>query len=182
MSRRLLNVLAVLSLLPCVIVLAFWLRSYWVKDHLAWQELDRRSPSRLPDRGWIVGSGHGVVVVNELWFGTGAPAEPDWKFTWEQVDAAAWQPPFGGVMAAIGFGYDGSGPGRQGWRGGFVPHWFLAALFAAPFVLRLAAYRRRRRREGLADRVCAACGYDLRATPGRCPECGSVRAATGASG
>ena len=46
---------------------------------------------------------------------------------------------------------------------------FLAAVLPA---VRLRTLRRRRRR--VARGLCPACGYDLRATPGRCPECGTI--------
>jgi hypothetical protein len=54
-----------------------------------------------------------------------------------------------------------------------VPHWFLVMLFAAgPAVaLRRWGVRIYRRRRVVAG-CCPGCGYDLRATPGRCPECG----------
>ena len=52
-----------------------------------------------------------------------------------------------------------------------APHALLVGLFAvAPLLWVKRSWRRRRRgRRGL----CLACGYDLRASEGRCPECGS---------
>lgn len=53
-----------------------------------------------------------------------------------------------------------------------VPHWFVCAiLFGVPAVVGLLAPRRRERERRLQG-LCGYCGYDLRATPERCPECG----------
>jgi Skp family chaperone for outer membrane proteins len=63
------------------------------------------------------------------------------------------------------------------WAG--VPHWFLLALWAVPLLLVLRRRSRAARRAGL--RLCPACGYDVRATPGRCPECGTAAGGAGAA-
>jgi hypothetical protein len=56
-----------------------------------------------------------------------------------------------------------------------APYWLIALAAAAPAAALLPGVLRRRawRRTGR----CSGCGYDIRATPDRCPECGAVPAA-----
>jgi hypothetical protein len=55
-----------------------------------------------------------------------------------------------------------------------VPHWaILVAASVLPAGRFVSMFRRRRARK---QGTCAACGYDLRASPGRCPECGADNA------
>jgi hypothetical protein len=53
-----------------------------------------------------------------------------------------------------------------------IPIWAIAwlAAIAPAFALKRYVVRRRRRQRG----ECLDCGYDLRASPGRCPECGNA--------
>ena len=53
-----------------------------------------------------------------------------------------------------------------------IPHWALALCLAAmpTWAILRVYWSNKRRRSGL----CSVCSYDLRATPDRCPECGST--------
>ena len=68
-------------------------------------------------------------------------------------------------------------PGRVGGNQGryamlAVPYGFLVLLSGAAAGASWFALRRQRRRN--ARGKCTHCGYDLRATPDRCPECGAA--------
>jgi hypothetical protein len=57
------------------------------------------------------------------------------------------------------------------WEAG-VPLWFVATLALIPPALAARSWWQQRRRA--AEGRCLICGYDLRASPDRCPECGTL--------
>ena len=68
-----------------------------------------------------------------------------------------------------------SGPSERATEWGVrVPHWSLVLLTALPPVLWLGVISRLKRRNRRKRGLCANCGYDLRASSDRCPECGTL--------
>jgi hypothetical protein len=85
-------------------------------------------------------------------------------------------PPWWGVRLATHEGWSplsfGGPPVGIGWSvvEADMSAWFLAVVFAMSPALWLWP------KKGRNPGSCMACGYDLRATPDRCPECGTVQA------
>ncbi len=62
------------------------------------------------------------------------------------------------------------------WHEWAAPHWLLTLLFALPLLRPPLSWLARRRQQVRRARtgLCRDCGYDMRASPGRCPECGAL--------
>jgi hypothetical protein len=163
MWRRTWSILSLASAVLGVVTVILWVRSYWVADYFPFAGRFGRLPY-----GQIVSSEGGILVSNVHSL-TGSNM-PDPKRHWEL------RPP----------GYDaGHFRFHKDLFGSFYPavirmscpYWFVVSVFSFVAVATgLFARHRRRYRSG-----CAVCGYDLRATPGRCPECGTVPGENAAS-
>ena len=177
-KRRLVTLAAAASLLLCVATTVLWVRSFirsdavlyfanarraWAiqsaRGHLDFTNWTSDEPQQVPGfgaPGFQYKSGSAANYATAEDWGRGLDPSPDLGSAW-----------------FMGFGflsYDAFPENRL--RAIGIPHWFLALLCAIPPALRLRGWMGSWRNP--AHNLCSACGYDVRATPDRCPECGAA--------
>ena len=193
-GRYLLNAALALSLIVCVAVAGLWVRSYMVSDHATWNRERYRDFFSVSET-YTFHSVRGDLGVEYEMSRIGSyytlprdpwPAKSTSSVEWDLGEPRnptelRW------VMGGVSPGRFGVGWKRRVWKlykndvreqavvlapyrvvlagcGGFPGMWG---------VIKLARLVRARRRERRG--LCTQCGYDLRTTPDRCPECGEVR-------
>jgi len=173
MRRRLPLFAVALLLVASLVVLAYWPLSHWRID-----EFQAMARSRSGEFLCIfdIESERGVLGT-ELYFpridtpqlaARVRAVAPNWRYQTSPLPGPNIYPVSWGI---------GTRSDVKGYSAGVaVPHWFAAALLAAPATFRLIVHLRagRRRARFARDGGCPICGYDLRASPDRCPECGAV--------
>jgi hypothetical protein len=197
-KRRAINLLTALSLLLCVLIIGFWIKSFWQYDQISLQH-QHRWELTLEKGGFTfaVESLYPMADITPAYglprFRRTGPAEmfsPRWQLLYTNDPLRVRLFPSG----ALGFGGEkwftdltipsrktfvspvvGTGQEieRHTW---FFPAWFAVALTALPpgwWICNKLGKRKEHRRK---NHLCESCGYDLRATPDRCPECGTIPA------
>lgn len=183
LARR---VLTIVSLLCFLGVATLWVRSRWF-DELMILQWGRHSGDRWRFVQASLGSTAGSFIASMeiqnttdpqyLRFYRKMPVGPTVLF--RSRDRTGWAASTSGGRSRwwnrLGFYHASSTSGAplvvfEHWVG--MPHWlFLPILSVMPLRWLRGAWKRgRRRRAGL----CLRCGYDLRASPERCPECGTA--------
>src|SRR5215217_7438109 len=163
MRRRAFNFAALASCIAFTLAIIFWARGY--------RRLDYISHARVVgDHSitWTLASQNGGLFFEKM-VQTPPPGQ---RWGWNVDSFNNDQPSFLLPYSHGGFFYfekDLYGGGSAVATSGGVPWWFLM-LLSAPLPIGWWIRRRRQAQRAMRGR-CAGCGYDLRASTERCPEC-----------
>jgi hypothetical protein len=191
MLRRLLTLLSALSFLLCAATIVLWARSYWVSDQCVRirntpvSEDDKQRTVHIAHERCAVRTMRGVVIVERTRLLDVPTDRHHGSLRTEHpvagrptITAYRWDPSVPSRKPRGSFEYidhvfaqSSDGLPAQTMRAAQCPLWLPALLaFLAP-AASITSWWRRRESNPLA---CPVCGYDLRATPERCPECGTA--------
>jgi len=167
MKRRLLNVLTAVSLLLCVVLCVLWVRSHRVGSVFGYYTNADRN-------GWY----RCIYFTSHTGRLTFVFLNTKFREGWSHGRFQARDTPNNQIQARktfAGFYHFRTRGQEMGWTEVGVPYWFgvLTTAIAPVFGVLLRLRQRHDRKAGL----CRTCGYDLRATPERCPECGKASTA-----
>jgi hypothetical protein len=158
MRRWLVTILSAFSLFLCLILLYGWIRSYLPRQ-LSLECSEGRLlimlwDGNLPEGGWQAynpGNKEAFGGFTKLWEGMRRSSDSK---------CLAFQYTTGTVAGYVNI------------RIIAIPLWFLVPLCAAMPTFWFLTFRRQRRRNKLGR--CLKCGYDLRESTEKCPECGTA--------
>lgn len=162
MKRRIFTILSTLSLALGILLIVLWIRSHWASDAFVWsRNHDYVATSHKGDLSFL--------IVKRLSFSMPLPWPP--LFFSQSLPQRAVQvrtkngTQFVGYYVPNGLGDDFPASLLVHWS---IPYWILVT---AAIVLPCTWFYvfRVRVRKG----CCRKCGYDLRASKERCPECGT---------
>lgn len=158
--RRLLGALSVLSLVLGGIIVVLWVRSYRSSDMIY------KSNGEI-DTGVV--TARGLIMFWRWERPQNPPYSPSrWKYLAENpAEDFAGYLSVRGVTMHAGFGY-GSGTSAIPEHDLVLPMWLVAVVLLVCGL----SWGRRFNHYAHPPGLCPACGYDTRATPGRCSECG----------
>jgi hypothetical protein len=190
--RHLFTILSALSLLLCVAVCVLWVRGRFVSDTFKFVQHREDAPRTVIENGheievkgdsaeriWTVASSLGGIGIG-MELSINIVDENSAGFHWRREQPAAFlSPPQATLARRLGFDVavlaQQLGPRQLVYtKGVILPTWFVlvvSAFLPAVLVLRQRCWRTARR---LSRGQCVHCGYDLRASPERCPECGTA--------
>jgi hypothetical protein len=182
-KRLLFNVLIGASSVLFAATMVMWVRSYWASDQLTF-ESNKVVSNQTRMTSFQLFSTRDELLLQ---FGKGVGrANPSAAISWLKhtsgpVFRMRMQLEELTFLHRSGFRFS-SGKSDNGfvngvwasWSWGFLlsmPYWFLALVFLVLPARRFVGALSRR---PLYGNLCAKCHYDLRATPDRCPECGTI--------
>lgn len=202
MKRRFVNLLTALLLLLCVAACVAWGRGYWRADALQYARVGFQGPWMTTEAYHVTSARGGLTLswgYTQNNFSTTAaadevrarsgPTDNRFRFQastlpWLQYGGGSYQQSGSRLRAGFGFrSVDSAWPPAapsviQRGRQVVLPWPVVVLLFGAlPGWQLWQSIRRARLRRRIAAGVCLSCGYDLRGTPDRCPECGRSPAA-----